>query len=228
MGTLGKLVTHLRTGQFGAIRNAINERIPWWVYHRAEAYIYEVRRESRTVSVSTVALPAGYVCRPAVRDELPACSRITGLDGREYYRRFDAGDICYGVFAGSKPVNINWVHSGGYYVRGMGYLGDASPADRYIYGIMTDPAERGKGLYKSCLERLAEYLYANGAARLVQMVEEGNAPVLKTLPQLGYVKTQKISHRSIIGFKRTQVTDCLSGRVEIRRFLFSPKDRFVI
>jgi len=228
MSSLAKLLTYVRTGQFGAIRDAINERIPWWLYHRSNAAIYVLYRSERMSTNIAGPLPQEFSCRLATRDEMPACSRITGLDVSEYYRRFDAGDICYGVFVGGRPVNINWVHSGPYFVRGMGYLGVASQSDRYVYGIMTDPAERGKGLYKSCLERLAEYLFANGAEQLVQLVEEGNTPVLKTLPQLGYVKTEEISYRSFMGIKRTRVTDCRSGRVTVRRFMFSPKDRFVI
>lgn len=228
MSSLGKLLTYVKSGQFGAIGGALSERVPWWLYHRANALIYEVHRDMRIKDTDSGALPTGYSCRLAAREEMPACCRITGLDVDEYYRRYDAGDICYGVFAGEQPVNINWVHAGPYFVRGMGYIADASESDRYIYGIMTDPAERGKGLYKSCLERLAEYLFANGAERLVQMVEEGNTPVLKTLPQLGYVKTEEISYRSIFGFKRTCVTDCRTGRVMVRRFVFGPRDRFVI
>src|SRR5512138_2644514 len=138
MGSLGKLLTYLRTGQSGAIGDALSERIPWWLYHKANALIYELHRSAQNKSAASGKLPDGYNCRLATREEMPACSRITGLDAAEYYRRFDAGDICYGVFAGDVPVNINWVHTGLYFVRGMGYIADASESDRYIYGIMTD------------------------------------------------------------------------------------------
>jgi GNAT superfamily N-acetyltransferase len=228
MGSLGKLFTYVKTGRLDKIGDAIAERIPWWLFHRGKASLYELRRVDQMTTKPGTVLPQGYVCRIAAREEMPACSRITGIDVREYYRRFDAGDICYGVFAEDKPLNINWVHSGACYVRGMGYTHDGAARDKYVYGIMTDPAERGKGLYKSCLVNLAKYLFENGAERIIQMVEEGNAPVLATLPQLGYKKTYEIRHITLCGVKRTVVIDLNIDHTAARWFMSEPNDRFVL
>ncbi len=228
MGSLGKLVSYARTGEFDKIGRAVAERVPWWLFHRGQASVFEVRRSGHAAAVSGTTLPHGYACRLATRDEMAACSRITGIDVAEYLRRFDAGNICYGVFAGGRPVNINWVHAGACYVRGMGFALDSGPGDKYVYGIMTDPAERGKGLYKSCLVNLAEYLFASGAERIIQMVEAGNTPVLVTLPQLGYTKTHEIRYITIFGMKRTTVVDLTTNRCTTHRFVSTPNDRFVI
>ena len=228
MGSLGKLFTYGKTGRFDKIGEAIAERIPWWLFHRGEASLYELRRADQMTTKPGSVLPQGYVCRIAAREEMPACSRIAGIDVREYYRRFDAGDICYGVFVEDKPVNMNWVHSGACYVRGMGYGHDGVAVDKYVYGIMTDPAERGKGLYKSCLVNLAKYLFETGAERIIQMVEEGNTPVLITLPQLGYKKTHEIRHMTTCGVKRTVVSDLRSDRSAVRWLVSDPNNRFVI
>ena len=228
MGSLGKLFSHLKSGRFDLIGGAIRERIPWWLFHRGKASLFELARPDEGTVRSRSEMPKGYVCRPAARDEMPACSRITGIDVSEYYRRFDAGDICYGVFAGDKAVNINWVHTGACYVRGVGYRHNGKLSDRYVYGIMTDPAERGKGLYKNCLVNLAGYLFETGAQRIIQMVEEGNTPVLTTLPQLGYRRTQEVRHMAILGVKRTEVIDSTSENSTVRWFVSAPDDRFVI
>jgi len=228
MGSLGKLFTYVRTSQFDKIGDAITERIPWWLFHSGSASLYELRRSDQITAKSGSVLPQGYVYRHAAREDMPACSRITGIDVSEYYRRLVAGDICYGVFAEDKPVNINWVHSGACYVRGMGYAHDGAAGDKYVYGIMTDPAERGKGLYKSCLVNLAGYLFETGAERIFQMVEEGNTPVLVTLPQLGYKKTHGIRHTTFCGVKRTVVVDLKADHTAARWFTSEPNDRFVI
>ncbi|PWB76157.1 hypothetical protein C3F09_00995 [candidate division GN15 bacterium] len=227
MGALGRFISHVRQGRFDLIGKAISERVPWWLFHKGKAFIYVLNRPT-SPDASTPPLPAPYHCRAATREEMPACSRITGLDVTEYHRRFEAGDVCYGVFANNRPVNINWVHSGSCYIRGMGYSLVSAAVDKYIYGIMTDPAERGKGLYKRCLVNLAHHFFAAGAERLIQMVEDGNTPVLNTLPQLGYVKTQEIRHVTVLGIKRTRATDLTTHVDSVRWFIKLPKDRFVI
>lgn len=218
----------MRTGRFGKIANTLGERTPWWLCHCGKASLWELRNVGPMPARSESVLAFGHSCRPASREELPACCRITGIDVHEYYRRFDAGDVCFSVFAQDRPVNIDWERSGACYVRGMGYGHNGVAADKYVYGIMTDSAERGKGLYKNCLVNLSAHLFAGGAERIVQMVAEGNTPVLGTLPRLGYKKTHDIRHTVVLGIKRTSVTDLTSDQTVVRWFVFNPNNRFVI
>ena len=204
------------------------ERIPTRLSRNRRAYMFELNSAEHAAGNMKSFLPPQCVCRVASRQELPACATITELPVNEYYRRFDAGDICYGVFVDNQPVNVNWVHSGSCFVRGMGYEHNGTPNDKYVYGIMTDPANRGKGLYKNCLVTLASELFANGADRIIQMVEDGNLPVLRALPQLGYRKIREIRHRAILGFNCTVVTDLTVGKTSVRRFMSSPSNLFVI
>lgn len=146
----------------------------------------------------------------------------------KYHRRFDSGELCYAVFDGTRPANLNWVHFGPCYVRGAGYVVAGDPADAYIYGIYTNPSERGKGLYKKCLIHLANHLMARGSRRLIQMVEDGNAPVLQTLPLLGYSRRVTLRHRRLFGFKYTREVYDLTGRVQRQWFCREPKGIFRI
>ena len=228
MGALKQLTHYLATGQFRMIGRAIAERIPRWLFCRGEAFLFELIRQEADSRQADAIFPSGYTCRLIVREELPACSQLAGHDIGEFYRRYDAGEICFGVFAGSRPVNINWVHGGSCYVRGMGYLFGGTTSDRYIYGIMTDPAERGRGLYKNCLKQLARHLFAHGAERLVQMVEVQNAPVLTTLPHLNYRKTTQLSFLSVLGFKRRSERVPGARRGDARWFISEPKGQFPI
>ena len=157
-----------------------------------------------------------------------ACAELTGLKVEEYYRLFDAGDECYGVFRDGRPVNINWIHRGSCYIRGMGYLHKGSDKDYYIYGIKTADSEQGKGLYKNCLAEISRYLFGRRADKLIQMVEEGNAPVFHTLPKLGYNETLRIHNVTMAGLRRTIVTDINNKRKTGRIYLKPPEGTFVI
>jgi len=220
-----KLLEYLFTGQFGRIAQALSERTPLWLFHRWDASIFEA---TLTQPSTPPELPAGYQCRVATAADLEALSRLIGVPLVEYRRRFDSAELCYAVFDGTRPANLNWVHFGPCYVRGAGYVVAADPADAYIYHIYTDPSERGKGLYKKCLIHLANHLMARGSNRLIQMVEDGNAPVLHTLPQLGYSRKVTLRHRRLFGFSYTREVDELTGRVRRHWFCREPKGIFRI
>jgi hypothetical protein len=93
---------------------------------------------------------------------------------------------------------------------------------------MTDPAKRGKGLYKNCQQKLAGYLFENGAEKLMQMVEYDNLPVLHTLPKLGYKKTKVISHVTVFGIKYTATLDLADGRTRRSIFLRIPRAMYIV
>ena len=225
MANPGKFFSYLVRGQFGRIGSALVERLPLWLYRRTRAFIF-VAPAVRPSELPE--LPHGYHCRPAVESDLPALSRLIGFPVSEYERRFNHGDLCYAVFEGDRPANLNWIHFGSCFVRGAGFSLHAEPGDAYIYGIYTGPSERGKGLYKKALVHLADHLAENGARRLVQMVEDGNAPVLHTLPKLGYTVTTTISHLCLFGLKVTKCRDERDGSISCQVFVRSPGKLFEI
>jgi len=228
MGKFSKYFNYLATGQFGKISDAMKEKTPYIVYHRGGASIFELCHQDFVSQTIEPVFPEGYQCRPVARDEMPVCADLFGLEVAEYYRRLETGDECYGVFEGNRPANINWIHRGACYVRGMGYLHNGSDKDYYIYGIMTAATEQGKGLYKNCLMEISRYLFGRRAEKLIQMVENGNAPVFHTLPKLGYKETEKIHNVTMAGIRRTIVTDLNKKRKSGRIFVKPPEGIFVI
>jgi hypothetical protein len=228
MSGIGKFFNYLFTGRFDKIIAALRKRIPLSIYNRAAGWIFELDREGYDGANSTAKFPEGYSYRFAERDELPECSRMVGLNVEEFYRRYDYGDRCYAIFDGNRPVNINWIHAGSCYVRGMGFKHSADEKEYYIYGIMTDQSQRGKGLYKNCLVYLAKNLFKEDALRLNQMVEDGNDAVLHTLPKLGYKKTRRIKHTTFLGIKKTNVIELIDGSRKQKLFIFPPRDLFTI
>jgi RimJ/RimL family protein N-acetyltransferase len=228
MSGLRKFFEYLFGGRFDKIIGAIRQRIPPFIYYRAKGYIFELHNEDHDQSAPPPRFPEGYAPRLACREEMPECSRITGHNVDEFYRRYDAGDLCYGVFDGKRPVNINWIHRGGCYIRGMGYFHNGDNNDSYIYGIMTDRAEQGKGIYQNCLRSLADYLFENGDKKLVQMVEDGNEPVLHTLPGLGYRKVKIVKYSCMLGIKHTVAVDVGERRTARRFFIGAPRGVYII
>jgi len=228
MSGIGSFFKYLFTGRFDKIFSALGERIPNLIYHRSAGLIFELDRVNYEETKSNAIIPDGYIIRFAEREELPACALMIGLDVNEFYRRHDCGDKCYTVFIENQPVNINWIHGGSCYVRGMGYSHSANKNDYYIYGIMTDRSQRGKGLYKNCLINLADTLFEQNAGRLIQMVEDGNDAVLHTLPKLGYKRTRRIKHLTLFGIKRTTTTDLTDNTKKSELFVFPPRNMFII
>lgn len=193
------------------------------------AGLFELARPAGPLPPSRAAYPAGYVLRRAGRDEAEACSRVTGVPVEETVRRLDAGDACWVVAAGaSRPAMVIWVHDGPFYVRGLGYLHGGKTGEKYLYGAVTDPAERGRGLFKNALEDLTATLFANGATRLVEIVEDGNTPSLVTVTRLGRRRIARIDSLLVLGLRRTVVTPVDGGPPERTWRILPPRGRFVI
>lgn len=228
MSSVSKFLSYFVSGKFGKIGSAVNERISCTVYHKGTASIFELSRADYVRAALRAEFPNGYQCRLTMLDEIPACTSLFDFSEEKYRRRFNAGDDCYGVFKDGRLVNFNWIHRGRCYVRGMGYLHEGGEKEYYIYGIMTIPSERGKGLYKNCLIEIADYLFRHGAERLIQMVEDGNASVFQTLPKLGYKKTMTIRNLTIMGIRRTVAVDSMGQEKTRKLFIAIPEDIYII
>lgn len=206
----------------------IRHLIRCWIFRRGRAYIYELDRATNANNSRKYVFPHDYEVRFASREDIPACAGMAETEETEFRRRYQSGDKCLGVFQNKRPANINWIHYGSCYVRGLGYYHPGEITDAYIYGIVTDPSERGKGLYKNALIKLTEELFSAGAECLVQMVEEGNTPVLHTLPQLGYSLKKRIFHLTLLGVKYTSVRNSDGTLAERRLFFLPPRNDFII
>ena len=217
----------MKRGQVSALVQELRGRIPPWLFRFGQAYVFELPRQMSARNRRPFSFPADYSARYATRNELPAVAAMAGLGEAECSRRMDSGDKCFSVFHTSRLVNVAWIHFGPCYVRGVGYHHPGQKSDAYIYNILTDPAERGKGLYKNALLHLSDELFRSQADRLVQLVEPGNVPVLHTLPQLGYVHTATISHVTLCGVKCTTVRNPKNKTI-VRRIFRYPPDVFRI
>jgi ribosomal protein S18 acetylase RimI-like enzyme len=175
-----------------------------------------------------VCLPEGYTFREAAPDDLPACADLSQSPLEEYRRRSEGGDQCFTTFRDGQVVNLNWLHFGPCYVCGLGLLVDAQPSECYLYNVFTDPAQRGKGLYKTTQRMLISMLARRGIDRVRQVVTVENLVPQLALPKLGYNLTQRIRHRCIGGIKVTTVREAAGAVASRRVFWRTPKGVFRI
>ncbi len=177
----------------------------------------------QTMSQSPAAcLPEGYSFREAVPEDLPACARMAGWPVELYRQWWHQGEQCYVTLWQGQPINLNWLHFGSCYVNGLGLLIEAGPEQCYLYNVFTDPAHRGRGIYKCTQLLLVNLLAARGVTRVLQAVFHGNSVPHATLPKLGYVATQTVRHTRLCGLKITTITGATGGRVAWRCFWKPP------
>ncbi len=223
-----KFFKYLLTGQFCKLARGFIDSFRLYIFRSAKAYIYELNIAGEPLDGGDPTFPEGYQCRIMEKSDIPACAALSGHSVDEVDHRIEAGDFCFGVFQDNRPANINWIHIGSAYVRGYGYIHTAGENDYYIYGIVTDPDERGKGLYKNCLKELSRYLCKKGAEKLIQLVEDFNAPVLHTLPKLGYSKTKIAKYTFLLGIKYCSTFDITTGRTYGNIFFRTPRHPYTI
>ncbi len=204
------------------ISGEILYRIPPWILRIGRVHVFELRKYNSLEEPLRPVFPSDCAARYVTRDEIPAVAVLARTSEVLCYDRFDRGEMCFAVFRRSRPVNITWIHLGSCYIRGVGYSHQGQENVAYIYGILTDPSERGKGLYRNALISLSHDLFRSQVERLVQFVEPDNIPVLHTLPTLGYVRTAAISHMTFLGVKYTKVRHFEDGTIETRIFVRPP------
>lgn len=199
-----------------------------WLYSRRHATLFQLDSNRPAVPENVANMPPGYSFRMAGEDDMPACATLTDIPQDECRRRIEHGEQCYAVFCQGEPVSVVWTHVGSYYVRGLGYRDGDEKRVAYLYNLVTHPTHRGKGLYKRVLMIVGEALFAQKAACLQQIVEDGNSIPLAVVPALGYRLVHRIAHTRICGLKIT-VSRNHSGKTVSRRvFLRSPRGAFWI
>ncbi len=226
MNTIHKALSYLVRFDFAKIGAAIADRIPAWLYRRNVAYIYQLQIEAVAADSdkSEMSLPEGYCFRKAASDDLAACAEMARLPAAEYSRRHRAGDLLYGIFAQQTPINLNWLHFGPCYVRGLAYQFDTEPSNCYIYGVVTSPDYRSRGFYKSAQRELIRVVRLHGSRRIIQVAMTGNAAVLATLPKFGYKIVGVLCHRTLFGVKWTTIRDCRGRKLSRQWRIGNPSD----
>ena len=228
----GNAFTNCELCDIQAIETHGGGRADWlsdWIFCRRKAYLFE-ERLCANVAESAGEIPGSGRCefREVAPDQLPQCAALAELPPAEIERRYGCGDRCFGVFAAGRLVNVNWLHFGSCYVLGLGLLLDFDRTACYLYGVFTDPAYRGRSIYRLALAEIAVRLSSRGVNRIVQVVEEANDAPLHTLPKLGYQLGGVIHHTTVFHVKMTSVLGTDGQKVLSQARCRRPPDVFWI
>ena len=154
---------------------------------------------------------------------------LGGVSNKELIERWQSGDRCLGVFSPKGEIaHICWLHFGSCYIRGLGLQLHLDASDCYLYGVVTNPAHRGKGIYRVMQQRVKQFARTTDIQRMLQLVEDGNEVPLKLLPTIGYNRQWIVHHYTLLGTKHTSLFDASGTRVDRQIWLRRPKHMFQI
>lgn len=203
----------------GLVQAALHTIMPG-AYRRGRAYIYELERLS-----DNVIFPDSYQFRRT--NDISAIVEF-GLKKGICEKRLRAGDLCFASYKGDKIVSVIWGHKGQYYIRGMGYLHTCNQDGSYVYGAITQPDERQKGLFKALLCLISKELLKSTSRKITALVETENAISMKAFRSIGYREVKVIEHTALLWIKKTNVLHLSTKTVEQRMFMFHPSEVYVI
>ena len=112
----------------------------------------------------------------------------------EARERFARGDRCFGIWLDGTLVSTRWLATG---TARLGYLGrevPLAPGDVYIYETYTEPGHRGRGISAIAGAIVPATLAAEGARRMVGVLEPENTRGIRANEKAGYRIVGKIGY----------------------------------
>jgi len=159
--------------------------------------------------VTELRLPAAPLQRPETdaewrflgEDDLDEYGRLHGF-ADEAARRFGRGDRCFGVWSGGELASTRWLARGTVrlaYVDREAVLG---PTDVYFYDVYTAPEHRRRGISRLAAVVVPELLAAEGARRIVGVLEPENRAGIGANEMAGYRIVGRIGYVKLGPWRR--------------------------
>ena len=126
-------------------------------------------------------------------DDLHAYAALHGASDQAS-ERFAAGERCFGVWLDGGLVSTRWLATG---TARLGYLGRQvalARGDAYIYEAYTSPPHRGRGISGIAGAMVPAALAAEGARRLVGVLEPENTDAIRANEKAGYRVVGRIGY----------------------------------
>jgi GNAT superfamily N-acetyltransferase len=160
--------------------------------------------------VTELLLPAQAVDAPPLPD---AETRFLGeADLRAYAtlhgasavasRRFARGERCFGIWLDGKLVSTRWLARGTVRLEYIDRETVLAPTDVYYHDVYTAPEYRGRGLSRVAAVVVSELLAAEGARRIVGVLEPENRAALGANKMAGYRTVGKIGYVKVGRWRR--------------------------
>ena len=143
--------------------------------------------------VTEVAQPPEAEARFLGEADLDAYATLHGTSG-EASERFARGERCFGIWLAGRLVSTRWLATGT--VR-LGYLGREvalAHGDVHIYETYTEPGHRGRGISGIAGAIVPAALAAEGARRIVGVLEPENTTGIRANEKAGYRIVGKIGY----------------------------------
>lgn len=217
MDSLASLPNSLKS--YRLVRNVLIglSRARRWFFRYSAGSLFELTLTPKSSEQAVVDLPNGFRFREATEEDMSVCASDAGGTLPQFNRRLEAGDICLLITHNDCVAYQMWIHWGECFVRGAGFLVSAKDNDAYVYGILTNPNYRGRGLYKKGLRLLERDMRNSHAHRIIQFAEHRNSVVFHTLTGAGYERVTDVAYVRVFGINITRVA---SRRCERRKWNF--------
>ena len=125
--------------------------------------------------------------------DLDAYATLHGGSG-EASERFARGERCFGIWLDGTLVSTRWLATG---TARLGYLGrevPLAPGDVHIYETYTEAGHRGRGISGIAGAIVPAVLAAEGARRIIGVLEPENTMGIRANEKAGYRIVGKIGY----------------------------------
>lgn len=164
----------------------------------------------RRMLVTELRLPAPAPDRPPregldgrllTAGDLGAYAALHG-DAEEAPARMERGERCFGTWSDGRLVSTRWLATGTTRIEPLGRTVELQPGDVYIYGVFTAPEHRGRGVSSVGAAAVPELLAAEGARRIVGVLEPEGKTAIELNKRSGYAIVGKIGYVGVGGTRR--------------------------
>ena len=132
--------------------------------------------------------------------------RAAGIDPEKCQRRLARGDVAVVVLSGGQLAHVRWIsYSSPVVIREIGVSLHLGPSEGYIYGSVTLPEWRGKGIADVPTGFTARYSLSRGVTRHVYYVRADNIQGLKPPARLHDKRTKTVWAVRIVGMKHRRL-----------------------
>jgi hypothetical protein len=160
--------------------------------------------------VTELVLPAAGVGAPETSEvearflsdtDLDDYAKLHGASG-DASERFADGERCFGIWSDGRLISTRWLATG---TARLGYLGREvalATGDVYIYETYTERGHRGLGISGIAGAVVPDALAAEGARRLVGVLEPENTTGIRANEKAGYRIVGRIGYVKIGPWRR--------------------------
>jgi hypothetical protein len=217
---------YLLHGEFAEFFCEFSQYFPFWLFRfRAANIMVATSPNMFSRNYKT------YTFAPAEETDISEVSQISGASEKSLQKRIHGGDVCYvtkDTAHDNKIVNLIWTHRGACFIRGMGLDLQVDDDSVYLYGALTLPEARMKGLYNTNIKELYEIYKNKNVSTIYGLVEYTNRYSYNLHLRLNFKPIGKVIFVAVALFKFSIHYDTENGKRKIRLYTLLPHHKMLI